>query len=1107
MTIRNLLAITAMMAAPCIHALGQGRKVTGKVLDPLGEPLIGVTVEVVGTKPAVLTITDLDGNYAVNVDEKHKAVRFTYVGMEPHTAELAPGQVVLNVNMKEMYNQLDQVVVTGYAQTTTKKMTGSVGVMDAVKIMEQPVITIDAALQGQLAGVAVTTTSGQPGRSQEIRIRGSSTLSDNNFGSNASPLWVVDGVPLQGETPNLYKNELKAAGFDNLFIDGIGSINPNDIENITVLKDAAASAIYGSRASNGVIVITTKHGSQGRMQVNYSANLQMTMAPLRSAALMDSGEKIAWEQELWDEYAAGRFAAGAAHVPIVGIVGMVRAGKYPFQDMAGDAAAQDNYLKNLSSESTDWFKVVTRNAVSTNHHISLSGGTKENNYYISFGYTHNDGTMKKDNYSRYNIKANYLTVAAKDRLKLNLGVDMSHQDSRSPNLTSVDPFAYAYYANPYEKPYNEDGSYRNDLTYGNLSAINGDDYTQTDSRGFSILREIDHTSSATLDYSSSARLQADLKIFDFLHLVGLASYSFSNTRTDKIILPDTNAAFMDRFMSYQNEMYFGSLSTNDANRTSYITRAHLSFTKEFAGKHTVSSLLGTEVRASDSKSVYRKGYGYDPNTGTTTIPVPANGQTSATYMNEVIALNGDYYTKSRYASFYFSTDYFYAGKYIVNFSVRNDGSSYFGSARQFFPTWSTGAAWNIHEEDFMDFSRKWLSHLTFRVATGFTGNINNGVSPQLIMSYKEQTYREEGGKRYPLGRFNSAPNPNLRWEKTRDYKASADFGLFEERVNVLVEVYNRLSKDVVYTSDIPTLTGFASQKYNSVNMQNRGIELTVSGVLVRKKDFALNATANFAYNANKITRLKTSSEFNVNSRYVEGYPANSIFAGLLQGIDPYTGLYKFELRPDAVLNVPQDLNDPNNYRVFLGTSEPPYNGGFSLKAAYRNLSLSVSGIYSFGCRTYEDTSAPVSYATLRNKGNNANRPLTFYNDLYKNHLNVTKDRTDRWKHAGDKNAKYPLIYDAWAGDGIDYSQTNPTSSNIVGGAYLQDNSYLRVKTIMFSWSMSKKALSRSFLDSLRINLSLNNFFTWTNYVGLDPEAPGATYPQSKAMTLGVVGGF
>lgn len=302
-----ILALLLCGPVACFSAFAQTRTVSGTVTDSDGVPMPGVSV-MLGSDGKVGAVTDIDGKWTLGLFGKSQVIVFSFLGMETQEVKVADGQKVINVTMKEAGTMLDQVVITGYTQTSTKKMTGSVEVLTTKDLIDKPQSSIDAMLQGQLAGVSVSATSGQPGRTQEIRIRGQATLTGDQ-----SPLWVVDGVPLQGGMPNVSDSQLKTGGLEDFLINGVGDINPNDIENISILKDASAAAIYGSRAANGVIVVTTKRGSDGPMHVNYSGNVSVTFRPQRDAALMNSSEKIDWEQELWDEFSAERFG-GARHI-------------------------------------------------------------------------------------------------------------------------------------------------------------------------------------------------------------------------------------------------------------------------------------------------------------------------------------------------------------------------------------------------------------------------------------------------------------------------------------------------------------------------------------------------------------------------------------------------------------------------------------------------------------------------------------------------------------------------------------------------------------------------------------------------------------------------
>ena len=369
--------------------------ISGTVRDDEGVVLAGVTVLIKGTSIGVST--DVDGKFSLNVPEGNGVLLFSFIGMETLEVNLKGKSFPLNVVMESKADELDEVVVTGYTQTTKKRSTGSVAVIKKEVFENRPVVSVDNLLQGQIAGVSVLAASGRPGSASKIRIRGTNTLT-----GDAEPLWVVDGVPLQKDIPKIATGQIKSGDFDNIFTTGLGGINPNDIESVTILKDASAAAIYGSRAAGGVIVVTTKQGKAGKMNVNYAANVSIVLKPQRDMNLMNSREKLAWEQELWDQYSAGGFKSGT-YYPVVGIVGMIRAGKDDFKGMT--VAEQDAYIEELASRTTDWVDILFRNSFSMNHHLSLSGGKEEFTYYLSFGYSNDKGTMKENEYNRYNVSA------------------------------------------------------------------------------------------------------------------------------------------------------------------------------------------------------------------------------------------------------------------------------------------------------------------------------------------------------------------------------------------------------------------------------------------------------------------------------------------------------------------------------------------------------------------------------------------------------------------------------------------------------------------------------------------------------------------------------
>ena len=1074
---------------------------SGRVVDSDGLGVIGAGVVCSG-RPDRGTVCDEDGSFRLEVPKGISKVEISALGMQSVVYDLENSAVKDALIVLEYEStMLDQVVVTGYAQTTVKRITGSVGILSSDSFKDKPLASVSSLMQGEVAGVQVQAVSGQPGTQSRIRIRGT-----NNLSGSSNPLWVVDGVPLQNESPNLSSEEMAAGAFDNIFISGIGGINPNDIESITILKDAAAAAIYGSRAANGVIVVTTKRGSEGRLKLSYSNNFTWSFRPQRNLELMDSGEKIAWEQELWDEFAADRYAAAQSDntviYPVVGIVGQVRAGCGQFAGW--DKARQDAYLQELASSTTDWYGELFRNAFSHNHHLSLSGGSDKAAYYISLGYNDDNGMLINNRYQRYNVNSS-LTLTPARWIKLDIGNDFSRQSSKSPD-SYVDAFKYAYFANPYEKVRNEDGSWAADNTYFSLGYYNGrgvEEVMPLD--GFNILKELELNSTTTVNISNTLRAQADIRILEVLKFVGLLSWSYSDNSTDKIVDASTYTAFRDR-LGYDDKSQtklYGSITQNRGKRSSYVARGHFAWNQSF-GRHTLNVIAGAELRGSDSNTVYSKRYNYNPITGTSSMP-SISGPTDE-WVKEVERLSGEYFTRSRYASFYASADYFLGKTIVLNASVRTDGSSNFGSERQFNPTWSAGAAWHLGEEKWMQKQRV-LSHATLRAAYGFTGDVNTSAPHYLVMQYALQEYRYVNGKSYMMGSIPTAPNPDLGWEKTRDAKVGIDLGFLKDRLCLQAETYYRLSTDVVTSSRVASTSGYTYVYYNSADLMNSGVEFTLNGKIVRSRDWNVGASLNFAYNYNKVLSYKSaSSTITAKDRYVEGYPVGAIISGRYEGIDPVSGLYNFRLRPDAEVLTPSDLNDPDNYRWYLGTTIAPFTGGFNVSASWKLLRLSVSGVYSFGNKVYEMIDSPASYLNARHDGVSTESVQSQYSDLYSNHLNVRRDRTSRWTESNSSGTLYPRIYDCY-GTRYNFAQTNPMDWNIVNAIYLKDVSYLRIKSIVLSCELPQAWLEKIRMEKICFNLSLNNMITISSYDGMDPEVPGATYPTTRSVSLGVSLGF
>lgn len=1101
------MAIAVPVAVPVtfptvpLHAQQQQQatqqKIDVTIVDENGEPLPGATVKA-SDKPLGV-VSDVNGRASLWA-ATGSTLTISYVGMQTRTLKVSrplTGKIVL----ENEATTIDQVVVNGYQRTTKRRVTGSVATLTADDLKDRPLANVDMLLQGKIAGVDVKAVSGRPGESAKIRIRGTNTIT-----GNAEPLWVVDGVPLQKDIPYISSSQIRAGDFNDIFANGISGINPNDIETVTVLKDASAAAIYGSRAAGGVIVVTTKRGKEGKMSISYSTNLSLVTSPPRDADLMNSQEKLAWEQELWDEFSQPYFERGERY-PVVGLVGMIRSGYGKYAGMTKEE--QDAEIARRGETTTDWFKQLFRNSVSNSHYLSLSGGSDKSTYYVSLGYSHNNGLVKHTDYDHYNIGTK-IDMKPNKRVKAGLSLNASWQKSGASSL-GVSPFTYAYFANPYETPYNEDGSYRADETYWELRLANGDQTLQMPENGFNVMRELDNTSNETRNFDMQAIANLSVTITDKLNFEGLASYGYVSNMGDNINGRDTYAAWLDRPFE-NNQLYskrtYSSITQNSAYNTNYNLRGQLHYFNTFRKHHYLSTLFGAEIRGQYSKSIYEKRYAYDDLSGNSAMPVyPETGRDFSynellTYAAIMDGLSGQSIGEDRFASFYFSLDYVLMKRYVASLTARTDGSNNFGSDEQFNPTGSLGLSWNIDQEQFMQALKPVVSSLSLRAAFGYTGNINKTVYPQLVMDY-DKSYRRTNDDYYRKGSIRNAPNPSLRWEKTRDWKVSLDAGFWNERLHVTTEFYNRRTYDAVSAITVPYTTGFSTQSYNTSTLENVGMEFSVMASIIKKKDWGLSLSANIAYNRNKLLEFQSPTSGLSAGTHV-GYPLGSIFSGKVQGIDPELGIYTYELRPDAVINSAADRNNYNNYLFYIGTGNAPVNGGYSVSGHYKNLSVSLGGSYSIGGKILNNITCPVSYNTI--EGEQTEQIPTQQNDLYVNHLNVNRDVVNRWTADNPRTDANPRILDAY---GEYYGLNNQMIhySTITQASMLEDVSYFKLGSASVSYSFDKKVISPLMLSSLAVSFTMNNLFTITDYSGIDPETPGAVYPMARTFTFGVSVGF
>lgn len=684
--------------------------ISGKVTDYRDNPLPGVTIQIKGT--AVGTSTNSSGVYSLPIATSDAVLIFSFIGMKTQEIAVA-NKSEINVKMTEESSNLDEVVVTGYQDIRRDRVTGSVTVITAKEIENNSFKSIDQILEGKVAGLYSYTTSGAPGTRANIRIRG-----DNSISGNKEPLWVVDGLPLQGGVASI--NVVNAGNIQESILDhGIGNIAPTDIESITVLKDAAASAIYGARAANGVIVIKTKRGFEGKATFNYNGSFGMVEAPRIDLDFMNSSEKIDFEISLMKDFS--RAWEG-------GLVGKIY--DYYMQGRYTESQYREE-LDKLRKINTDWFDVIFRKAFSQSHFLSMRGGTEKTNYYASINYNGQSGILKSNSYDNLGASLEIRHKPAQN-FEMNFKLNGNFRESKDHN-SSIDPFKYAVFANPYEKPFNEDGSYAADFTYlgDNRSSIHyGNIYDQ-----FNILRELNETQNKTIASDLSARLGMNYQVMEGLSVDLNGSLTYSTNNTEAWAAPGTYTSYSNCFTSsaisgelpekYNN----GYLKEGSGRSTAFALRGLISYNNNKLENHAFSLVVGTELSGSKSYNNYHRSPEFNDYYRFIAFPdFPSDDISYNDIKNSLSGLIGTAEAQDRSASFFGALTYTLCDKYVFNLNARFDGADIIGTDNRFTPLWSASFRWNAMRENFLK-DVNFISDLAIRLSYGYTGNIDRSSYP------------------------------------------------------------------------------------------------------------------------------------------------------------------------------------------------------------------------------------------------------------------------------------------------------------------------------------------------------------------------------------------
>jgi len=1087
--------------------------ITGQVLDADGKPIPGASVYVdkstigeqtgvagVIQNSAIGTVTNTAGKFSLTVPEGTQNIRVSYLGYNSVLVNVI-NKTNITVSLQSNDNNLGEVIVNGYTTTAKRKNTTSIAVVDYGKIRQAGVSGIDQLLEGQVAGVSVTSLSGGPSSAPKIRIRGTVSL---NGGQD--PLWVLDGIPLEGTNlPNIYDKE----ALDQLRNLPIAGLNPDDIADITILKDAAATAIYGARAANGVIVVTTKKGKKGPVAISFNANTFIAQRPdFDRLNLMNSNEKVDFELGLISRpdltYRDGQG----------GVTRILKANNelntYRTSGFGGLSSATQQAINGLRQNNTDWGKELYQTALNQQYTLSLSGGNDQATYYFSGGYYNEKGTTIGTGLERYNmtLKTDY---NISDKLKFGAAVFASKTERKNYLTESAgftNPSKYSRNVNPYQTVRDINGNYAYDPDV--FGADNGQIYTP-----FNIIEERENTRYTLGNKSVKSILSADYRIYKDLNFHSELGLQFEETGSEKYA--GLNSYYQRNFRegtkyynptTKKNEYFLpvgGIIQNQETSFFQYNWKTLMEYKKVINDKHEIEANVGTELRRNNNENLATQGFGYNERTLTNQNILFPNA-------NSVNASKYRTYQKTKvtnaFASMYGTLSYTYDRKYTAYGSIRYDGSDLFGvdPKYKYLPIYSVSGAWNASEEEFIK-NIKAISNLRLRTSYGIQGNIDKNTSPFIVGTYGIGTILP--GANEDLIAVDSPPNNKLRWEKTSTFNAGLDLGLFNNAVQVTFDYYNRKSVDLIGLQALGLETGFDFTNANFAQVKNKGLELTISTRNINTKQFTWSTDFNIAHNKSKVIKEEPKVGQYTPSR--AGYPVNALFVLKTAGLDKdgipqfvkdgktvsYEDFYKLydpyaDLFPGEASQSALTAAEFRDLYTYAGDKDPKYTGGLTNRFRYKNIDLAITAIFNLDQMV---TSAPVYGPATVDRGQNYSR-----------------DILDAWTPE-NTGSTLPQIIGRETGDGSRWMAFNFLSDNDPARSYqnldifAKKISYVRINSVRLGYTLPSGIAKKIKANTLRFSVEGRNLFVLSSdYKGyFDPETYGNIYAQpiTRSISFGL----
>lgn len=1021
--------------------------ITGKVTDENKEPIPGANVLVKGQTAG--TITDLDGNFNITVPNKSAVLVISFIGYSTKEVTIGSNRT-FNIILKEGGIVLDEVVAVGYATVKKSDLTGSVGKVDMGELTKAPVLSFDQALGGRVAGVQVVSGDGQPGQESNIIIRGSNTISDT---SDGTPLYVIDGFATE---------DANAA-----------SINPNDIESIDVLKDASATAIYGARGANGVIIITTKRGSESSPRVTYDGYIAYQAKP-KFLELLQGRDFVELQQEILSPTDMNKTY-------------------FSYDEALGRYQTIDDYNNRVSN---NWQNAVFRAAPMTSHHVSLTGGTKNTKYSSSISYYNQQGIMIKSSYESLKGRLTLDQQISKN-VKFGANVNFSNNISNgsAPSQGGGQSTQYFLYQVLAYRPL----KYRSTDDLNDIIDDNGGTYP------YNPVKTIENTYAKLRNRQLSFNIYLTWNIAKYLTFKGTFAYTWREDRTDNFY--NSNTYYGDP--TYSSSHTNGSFNYKEWN--SWSNEYTLTYKRKIKF-HNFSGMLGTSLSSQQIS-----------NLGSKSVMVPWENigfwGIDAGTAQSVTANN----LKNNMFSYFGRFNYDWKSRYLLTATMRADGSSKFIYHKwRYFP--SASAAWRISDEPFMVKTNLWLSNLKVRAGWGATGNNNTqSLYPSNLLYSGSQNYAFNNTMS-PAIYIMQMANKDLKWETTYQTNIGLDFGLFNNRINGEVDLYYKKTKDLLLYADVPPSIGFTQVQQNIGSISNKGLEISINTVNLKGGRKKLKWTSNFniSFNRNKIIALsdgqisrKAGIQYpNIPDLYLckVGEPLSEMYGYVYDGVYQYEDFNEvapnvFVLKPEIPNNTNERANikpgDPKlkdingdgkvtaEDQTVIGHGLPIHTGGFTNNFEWRGFDLSVFFQWSYG-------NDVINYNRVK------------LESLRERHINQLATVKDHWTPRVDN------------GDGT-YTPGNYTNylcavgrslTNVNTSREVEDASFLRLKNIQLGYTFPTKMLKKMRLASLRFYVSAQNLITWTKYTGYDPEVSTrnssmtrgfdySAYPRTTTYTFGI----